>query len=293
MRTLHVSLAPCEVLLSWPGLFSVAVIILCLSACGSGGGRMMAPRPTVAEVKDLIGDIGLAADRLHVTDLVATPRSRLFPNVRADASCGGTTCTFESAGLSITTTTGSLSDLSGSTVTLGAVTHGIQMGQARGRSTVNAVSVDYHVYGGWLDANFFGVARGDWSGTIGEQRLNGLETLSAYSTGNESGSTPMSGSATWTGLMVGLRRNQPATAITGRTEAVYSFPDQTMDISMTGLTGGHADMSWEGLRVSDGRFSAGSDANSISGSFYGDAHDELGGVFERGSLIGAFGAKRQ
>ena len=27
--------------------------------------------------------------------------------------------------------------------------------------------------------------------------------------------------------------------------------------------------------------------------FYGDAHQEVGGVFERNSLIGAFGAKRK
>lgn len=284
-------------------LFSFGLILFLLVGCGGGSGggsRPMSGMPpdrggtglTAAQVIDQIGDIGLAADRLHSTDLVATPGSRLLPNLRADASCGGTSCDFVTSAGSLEVTTGGLSDLSGSTVTVGSELHGIRNGQVSGRSTVDTVMADYRVYGGWLDTNFFGVVRGNWSGTLSGQSLNGLETLYAFSTGNESGSNPMTGSATWTGLMVGLHKDRPTEPITGQTQATYSFTDQTMDVSMTGLTRGHADISWENLRVSEGRFSAGSDNNSIAGSFYGSSHGELGGVFERNSIMGAFGATR-
>ena len=42
--------------------------------------------------------------------------------------------------------------------------------------------------------------------------------------------------------------------------------------------------------VLNGSFRAGD--GSLSGSFYGPNHDEVGGTFERGGLIGAFGAER-
>ena len=39
-----------------------------------------------------------------------------------------------------------------------------------------------------------------------------------------------------------------------------------------------------------GRSPTGSDGDYISGTFYGPAHEEVGGVFEKSSLAGAFGA---
>ena len=279
------------------------LFVFMLAGCGGGGGGSrpmdgMSPGGgttglTPAQVREAIGDIGLAADRLFMTDLLATPGSRVFPNVRADVSCARTSCTARTSAVELTSTTGGLSDLSGATISGLTETQGVNMGQVRGRSTVDTITTDYHVYGGWLESNFFGVIRVDWSGTFQEQRLNGLETLTAFSTGDASGSNPMSGSATWTGLMIGAARTAPTNAITGQTEAVYSFADQTMDIDMTQLTRGHADMSWENLRVSGGSFGTGTDANSISGTFYGSAHEELGGVFERNGIVGAFGAARQ
>ena len=162
-------------------------------------------------------------------------------------------------------------------------------GKVAGRETASGITTDYEVYGGWLDDSFFGYTFGEYSGTD----VNGLDVLYAFSLGDASGSNPVTGSATWTGLMVGVHRDRPTQNIQGRTEAVYSFADQTMDVDMTQLTRGHADMGWDNLRVSGGTFGAGADGNLISGSFYGSRHAELGGIFERHGIMGAFGAKRQ
>ena len=40
-------------------------------------------------------------------------------------------------------------------------------------------------------------------------------------------------------------------------------------------------------------FKAGVASDRIQGEFYGPAHDEADGIFERADMVGAFGAKRQ
>lgn len=64
---------------------------------------------------------------------------------------------------------------------------------------------------------------------------------------------------------------------------------------MTHLTGPrtYAPMTWDDVPVLGGRFSDGTGSNSLEGTFYGDNHEEVGGIFERNQIIGAFGASRQ
>ena len=56
-----------------------------------------------------------------------------------------------------------------------------------------------------------------------------------------------------------------------------------------------ADMRWEDLPLHDeGVFShESSQTGSIRGNFYGENQTEVGGVFERDDIIGAFGARKQ
>ena len=49
-------------------------------------------------------------------------------------------------------------------------------------------------------------------------------------------------------------------------------------------------MTWENLPVRNGRFGEGFDDPTIEGRFYGPNHEEVGGIFERNQIIGAFGA---
>ena len=52
-------------------------------------------------------------------------------------------------------------------------------------------------------------------------------------------------------------------------------------------------MTWEDLPVAAGRFSQQQRRDDyLRGEFYGRAATETGGVFERGGLVGAFGAAR-
>lgn len=56
-------------------------------------------------------------------------------------------------------------------------------------------------------------------------------------------------------------------------------------------------MRWAGLPIAaDGRFAAPRDSFgrvTLIGTFYGPAHAEVGGIFERNEIAGAFGARRQ
>ena len=75
----------------------------------------------------------------------------------------------------------------------------------------------------------------------------------------------------------------------------FARPD--VDIALTGIedAGGRAraDIRWEDIPVDQGAFEARDDVTgSIEGRFYGRSHGEVGGIFERDRLIGAFGAAR-
>ncbi len=53
------------------------------------------------------------------------------------------------------------------------------------------------------------------------------------------------------------------------------------------------DMNWIDIPAADGTFGEGFGANQIYGQFYGPSHEEVGGVFERDNIVGAFGAKKE
>lgn len=154
-------------------------------------------------------------------------------------------------------------------------------------------------YGGWLDHNAFGtiVERG---ATAGEKYMGPY----AISYGDASETNPAgAGTATWNGVMVGADVGT-ATAtdrpdlVQGDAAVVADLDNVNVDVAFTGIvnldTGGaRNDMTWTDLPMSAGGFSQGSGSNRIEGRFYGPGHEEAGGIFERGGIVGAFGAKRQ
>ena len=115
-------------------------------------------------------------------------------------------------------------------------------------------------------------------------------------TGTQSGSNPVSGSAVWTG---GVRAYDahPDTygmPVTGTARLEVDFSAATMDVDFTGFSGGHPNLSWDGLRISsNGRFYYGSGVgNEIFGAFYGAEHQGVAGKFQSPRLDGVFGATR-
>ncbi|MCY4439623.1 MAG: hypothetical protein OXE53_05380 [Deltaproteobacteria bacterium] len=152
-------------------------------------------------------------------------------------------------------------------------------------------------------------------------------------TGRYSESTPTGvGSATWTGVMVGMRSpvyphypgdphypGYPGTDLIRPLPTPVAQPDAyvgdarimidnlacpnvEVDVSFTNLhnvTEGakHRDMTWENLRVKDGLFRSRNIIHNaddyIIGMFSGPQHQEVGGKFGRHGIAGVFGAKRQ
>lgn len=155
---------------------------------------------------------------------------------------------------------------------------------------------DYVNFGGWLVHSYFHVDA-DYNRTTGQL----AEDVYGRSLGRATGTNPLSGGATWSGVMVG--RDVSASAARGnaiRGDAdltVADFNDPQVDVAFTNIgnidTGGSRDdMTWSRIPLTSGSFGTGSDGNSIQGTFYGPNHEEVGGVFERDQVIGAFGAKR-
>ena len=289
---------------------SFLLMVCVLAGCGGGNGggprlvdiqihpdvippSQAAPPPSSEEMRSQLADIEAVADRLRMTDVIATSTSRVFANERAQSDCLGTSCTVSYDGLSLSVSLSLLSDvLPEQTVNTQHAVYGVNRGSVGGKELVDTVTLDYTVLGGWLEKSFFGAGRVLGSGTVGEQSLNGFDALMAFSAGQESQSNPISGSAIWRGLMVGLDRTASSHTINGEATLTFDFGRQALDVAMTNIKGERTydDMNWNDLPVRNGEFSY---SDTLSGSFYGSNHEEVGGVFERNHITGAFGASRQ
>ena len=118
--------------------------------------------------------------------------------------------------------------------------------------------------------------------------------------GSQSGTSPVTGSAVWTGGVRAYEANveelSPGTEYTfyasveGDARLEVDFTAVTVDVDFTDFDNGQADMSWDGLIMDNGEF--GSGTTSIDGSFYGADHEGAAGTFARDGLTGVFGAVR-
>lgn len=264
--------------------------VLCLAACG-GGGKGKSP---VDIAESSMNAVDEKADVLFVTGRVFTARSGVRPGERLDYTCEGDTCAIERASLSDDTK-----------ILMGPVINGVQLREFRSRFEEHG---DSATYGTWLTDSLFYVQRSSENDERGDPMSTEddliEESIIGLSYGDASRTNPasaLSGTATWRGAMVALDATDVTMSITGRTELTYDFGRNTLDVLMDEIRVSSAqgsgaygdDLTWEDLAVTDGQFSQGSGADSIRGTFYGDAHEEVGGIFERSNLVGAFGATRQ
>ena len=156
-------------------------------------------------------------------------------------------------------------------------------------------------YGGWgeyhgFDSLYFGFERSDRPQRVVEASLGGYA-----SEGN-----PLRGPLTWTGgavavdysvitedrVLVGdseltVYLNERHTAYLGRDE--YLVRVDITDLEDVGSGNPYDDMTWRNIPLRDGGF----ETFSLKGQFFGPDHEEVGGVFERDEIIGAFGATRE
>ena len=138
---------------------------------------------------------------------------------------------------------------------------------------------DVIVHGRWLEHGMFAMTNG------------GV----AVSFGSSFGTVPSwSGSATWSGSMVGVDARTGERAAGDALIAVDDFADAHIDIEITGIVGANGDtwaaLRWEDVPLGADGFTSSNANGFVAGLLFGPDHEEIGGVFERNSLRGAFGA---
>ena len=206
---------------------------------------------------------------------------------------------------------------------------GVSLAERTRVSREGGETTSYRALAGWLDHSFFLIKTPGIEVASEENRVS-ANYYGAYSIGNAPGSNPdilAGGAATWSGIMVGIRIAEPDSFVRGDAEITVSRPggnpDLLVDVEFTNMKDERTgvpfdDVSWEGLALKDGSFGVvplsdgEADASrhparrGISGRFYGQNHEEVGGLFSFGAsaaendrvggdihnVSGAFGARR-
>lgn len=267
-----------------------------------GGPIVSSPTFTSAEVIPSLVRLALASDSQLVSDVLDFSEN---PPARGQTTCSGAVCESESRDayweFSLGDTNNNFNDLDSTDAQLTIEPLAEHRGVSLYRLTVPYdppfEDETYVHLGGWLDHSYFHI-------DVNVHRTTGRLTGDVYgrSSGLATGTNPLSGSATWSGVMFGRDVSASAThgnQIQGNADLfIDDFAAPRIDVAFTNIIDINAnqqrpDMAWDGVSVRGGGFSTGSDGNSVQGQFYGPNHEEIGGTFERDQVIGAFGAHRQ
>lgn len=154
--------------------------------------------------------------------------------------------------------------------------------------SISNPSVD--VFGGWMDESYFGIQFSS---------IESTDYLQSYTLGVGSSGSP-AGNASWLGAMTGVDLTEEGDhndAVIGKAEISYKIEAHTVDVAFTeivNLSTGKAmnDLTWNGVEVVENEFSDGHNDDRIDGRFFGAKHQEVGGVFWRNDIYGAFGAAK-
>lgn len=153
---------------------------------------------------------------------------------------------------------------------------------------------DPKAYGLWGEYGYAAVQidSGQISGRVDGISFNGEGNgTAAYVLGTATGSNPSGvGSATWRGIAEAAstrtfrRHSGTATVFI----ANLSRPRVSVAIDIPGFIS----ESWSGIRVTSGRYSAGTAGyDHLVGDFFGPDHGETYGIFDTGRYVGTYGAK--
>ena len=297
-------------------ILAAAAVALFLTACGGGGGGgssggggpvsssninqwpvdaadaravtngLAPPEISSSEIAARLSTIRDQADTLLFTDL-HNPEFAVVGNISTNCRAG--TCITSEGQLT-------LDDLTVEDTEFQAVMTRIGITLLQYRSeTKNADGITAREigYGAWLDHNAFSTSLATYyRGAVSDGYYAAV--VAGFSVGNDSSSRPVGGSATWTGVMTGADL-EFQNAVQGDAAVTVDFARNNAGVAFTnikdlGTRSGLPSMEWSGLAIgTDGRFGA----SDIKATFYGSNHEEVGGVFERNNIVGAFGAKRQ
>jgi len=253
------------------------------------------PTHTGADVGRSVDRLAAAANSLLVGDLLVFVTNG--PPTRGETSCSGDRCTSGFLGSALNLLLEDELGIRGPSAYQAVAEHrGVLLAQGRGKGEVGGTAAHYTGYGGWLDHSFFAVE----FNRIADGILENTPFNYGYSIGDAPETNPVAagGSGTWSGVMVGA--DVSATAARGdriqgeATLTIADFAAPAVDVAFRAIynlddRSPLPDMTWTGIAVTAGAFAA----TSIEGRFYGPDHEEVGGVFERNEILGAFGAARE
>ena len=163
---------------------------------------------------------------------------------------------------------------------------------------------DVTVFGGWMKHSFFGSQA---NLVTDEKSPNaGATVVYSFAIGSGTGTNPdvLEGGATWRGFVAARDASVAGDldSVVSGDASVSVRPGQAAlraDVAFTGLANARTrtsydDMTWKDLAVSGGAFGRQAGAgDTLQGHFFGPDQEEVGGVFERDGLAGAFGATRE
>ena len=265
------------------------------------GGSEVTPTMTSMEIGRAVQMIADAADTLIFSDIFEISGTRLD---RRTVTCNGFVCNGTiTDGTNTYDVTISLNDfgdtpeINGEELvgyngrsSLVMTDRGVTLGQGRAAGRLGGVSFQYRNYGGWLNNSVFAVEV--------ETATNGIDTinwLASYSFGDASGTRPTA-TASWNGVMVGA--NADGHVIHGDMAASFDInnPNEIRVLEFSRIknfdTGGDISrIRWPTIPLTDsGTFKSAN--GDIEGTFYGTNHEEMGGIFNRNNIIGAFGGTK-
>ena len=226
-----------------------------LAACGGGGSDGGSGN------KANNAGTGFTPNSVQMSDILFNARG--FTNERVETDCA--------------------SDLSSCTATW------------RGQ-TLTADEDDLEIVGGGDGEGTPYLALGTWEhmqvGVVRWELEDGVSAKVAIAGGmRHANSLPPTGRGTWRGAMVALDHEDRL--VHGNAMLTISdFREPAVDVELT--PSGRTVMTWQGIPVTGGGFrqeDRDRPDDYIKGEFYGPYAQEVGGVFERNRMIGAFGAK--
>ena len=304
-----------------PIRFAAAGLVLALSGCGGGGeGDRGAPSEAISEAGRRLGGLsepGFTAEEfaagidtvasnantLVLSDLVFVHEIVGLPSdLRLSAQCGGGRCVYTEpilGGRSQLT----IDEMRADDAVVGTLSpkpigerHGIRAAHARASDALETgEAVSLLGYGAWMDHGAFLVM----AGAVEDGKFRGASIVSSMSFGNSPNTVPGI-AASWDGIVAGVDMSETDTAgnlVQGKARIDLELPsgEAVVDVAFTELFDleteeSRGSLRWEALTVTRDGFT---DGSSIDARFYGPGHDEVSGVFERGNLLGAFGATKE
>ena len=287
-----------------------AAAVLSLAACGGSGDSASEGPLTSGEIRALTGlsaptktpeavqerslDIFARADSLIMSTIHGETGNAEFPTFRHTTQCSGTRCTVTEP-------------LSGAVDTIELVNtplrHGAAtaIGSKHGITLVSEVSThtgaDLASLGAWMEHSSFAILNERQTGEEGT-----VDVWYGIGVGDLT-DRPLTGSATWLGIMVGtpIAGDDRGDRLVGTAALNYDMAAGGLDVAFGGIKNIDRGMAhsvetviFSDLAVEpDGTFARGQSGTRIQGGFYGPGHAEAAGIFEQSDIVGAFGAKRQ